>query len=57
MARSSSTAYVTGSACRIDLTGDFYNPTTLRLVGNDYATEPLLWTDPTGVREGLNNET
>ncbi|MDO7955368.1 Gfo/Idh/MocA family oxidoreductase [Xanthomonas euvesicatoria pv. eucalypti] len=49
VARSSSTAYVTGSAGRIDLAGDFHNPTTLRLVGNGDAIEPLLWTDPTGV--------
>ncbi|PPV07537.1 oxidoreductase [Xanthomonas bromi] len=49
VARSNSTAYVTGSAGRIDLAGDFHSPTTLRLAGNDSATEPLLWTDPTGL--------
>ncbi|UXA53218.1 Gfo/Idh/MocA family oxidoreductase [Xanthomonas prunicola] len=49
VARSSSTAYVTGSVGRIDLAGDFHNPTTLRLAGNDDATAPILWTDTTGI--------
>lgn len=49
VARSSSTAYVTGSAGRVDLAGDFHNPTTRRLAGNDDSIEPLLWTDTTGV--------
>ncbi|WP_309913634.1 Gfo/Idh/MocA family oxidoreductase [Xanthomonas sp. 1678] len=49
MARSSSTAHVTGTGGRIDLGGSFHNPTTLRLAGNDYASEPSVWKDPTGI--------
>ncbi|MEG8064633.1 Gfo/Idh/MocA family oxidoreductase [Xanthomonas hortorum pv. gardneri] len=56
VARSSSVAYVTGSEGRVDLAGDFHNPTTLHLVGNDYASQPVLWADPTGVNgyDGLS---
>ncbi|CAH2708547.1 Gfo/Idh/MocA family oxidoreductase [Xanthomonas campestris pv. nigromaculans] len=56
VARSSSVAYVTGSEGRIDLPGDFHNPTTLHLVGNDYASKTALWADPTGVNgyDGLS---
>ncbi|MBB3856164.1 putative dehydrogenase [Xanthomonas arboricola] len=49
VARSSSTAYVTGSQGRIDLAGEFHNPTALSLVGNDHAGTPAMWTDPTGI--------
>ncbi|SOU01552.1 dehydrogenase [Xanthomonas arboricola pv. fragariae] len=49
VARSSSTAYVTGSQGRIDLGGEFHNPTALSLVGNDHASMPAVWTDPTGI--------
>lgn len=56
VARSSSVAYVTGTKGRIDLAGDFHNPTTLCLVGNDYASTPALWEDPTGINsyDGLS---
>ncbi len=56
VARSSSRAYVSGTEGRIDLAGDFHNPTTLRIGSNDYASTPVDWTDPTGIQgyEGLS---
>ncbi|KQR07539.1 oxidoreductase [Xanthomonas sp. Leaf148] len=56
VARSSSMAYVTGTDGRIDLVGDFHNPTTLRIGNNADASTPVEWTDPTGIKgyEGLS---
>ncbi|MEA9578635.1 Gfo/Idh/MocA family oxidoreductase [Xanthomonas nasturtii] len=56
VARSSSMAYVTGTDGRIDLVGDFHNPTTLRIGRHDDASTPVEWTDPTGIKgyEGLS---
>ncbi|NIJ79145.1 Gfo/Idh/MocA family protein [Xanthomonas cannabis] len=54
--RSSSRAYVAGTEGRIDLAGDFHNPTTLHIAGNQDAGAAVEWTDPTGIKgyQGLS---
>lgn len=56
VARSSSMAYVAGTEGRIDLAGDFHNPSRLRIGSNADAGTPVEWTDPTGIRgyDGLS---
>jgi predicted dehydrogenase len=58
IARTPTTAVITGSEARIEMAGPFHVPTTMVLADNDYLGDVLTWTDPTGVTmmDGLSWE-
>lgn len=49
-ARTPMSGTIAGSEASIALDGPFYNPTTFTLVGADFFSTPLTWSDPTGVK-------
>lgn len=49
-ARTPMAGVIAGSEASIVLDGPFYNPTTFSLLGADYFSTPLTWSDPTDIR-------
>ncbi|MFK4761147.1 Gfo/Idh/MocA family protein [Microbacterium sp. ZW T5_45] len=50
IARTPMAGVIAGTDATISLDGPFYNPTTFTLMGADFFSTPLTWSDPTDVR-------
>jgi predicted dehydrogenase len=49
LARTPMAGVIAGAEATIALDGPFYNPTTFSLLGADFFSTPLTWSDPTGI--------